>query len=241
MPPKFNAVTSGQGNAAAKNLTHSASGGHRYALATLATRFTVGSPSVTYDGVAMTVIAILQPFGGEGELSIWQMINPPIGSKTIAFSWTVARTFVAAIETFNLVDQQTPRGGLANGTGNSGGPTVNVGSTPSDSLVIDAAGSQRPFVSVGGGQTQRWNQSHASTPSGAGSTEPGNGGTVTMSWGTSLAGPWRVMAFALNFGPVGGGQVIIMMSKMRDFYRDLKRGIIRPDELQKRYGELVQI
>jgi len=36
----------------------------------------------------------------------------------------------------------------------------------------------------------------------------------------------------------GGGQVIWMMSKMRDFFKDLREGLIPPQELQRRYRGL---
>lgn len=51
--------------------------------------------------------------------------------------------------------------------------------------------------------------------------------TALYNGGNGLAFPWNI-----------SGQIIIMGSRMRDFYEDLKLGLIPPQELQRKYREI---
>ena len=46
------------------------------------------------------------------------------------------------------------------------------------------------------------------------------------------------IALGLNSKPSVGNQVIWIMSKLRDFFKDLREGLIPPEELQRRYRGL---
>jgi hypothetical protein len=106
--------------------------------------------------------------------------------------------------TFTGVDQATPLGTfVSNKAAADPGPaTVNVSSAANE-LVFDTVGCEQcTSLTVGAGQTERWNRSvDNGITRGAGSTETG-AATVTMSWTLGSANDWAIGAVPIK--PSGG-------------------------------------
>jgi len=86
-------------------------------------------------------------------------------------------------------------------------------------------------------QTLRWNVDHAGGLDAAGSTEPTTGAT-TMSW-TLASDDWAIAASSFAAAP-SGAMWWFSSRKWKHFVDDLKRGLVPPDILQRRWGELLR-
>jgi len=166
---------------------------HNYASETVS--------SITYNGVALTLVGS-RANATDARVEIWRLIAPPTGTHDviITFSAELSSVARAGVMTFTGVNQATPLGTFASAIGSASPATVNVISAANE-LVFDTVGclsQSEPFsLTVGAGQTQRWN----SVIMGydrflvAGSTEPG-AASVTMSWTIVPASsvPWAIGA-----------------------------------------------
>ena len=158
--------------------------------------------TITYNGDSLTVVGT-QNEGDDSRVEIWRLIAPDTGTHdvVITFSRWIRRSSMAGVMTFTNVHQMTPLGTFASNNANSVGPaTVNVTSATNE-LVFDTVTCETCGpISVGGGQTQRWNiDSNWGGPRtySAGSTEPG-AGTVTMSWTLSSLDFWAIGAVPIK-------------------------------------------
>lgn len=167
--------------------------------------------TVTYGGVAMTNVGNTTSTADVMRISGWVLVNPPSGTANVVVTPVGGNTvdFVAGATSYFGVHQTVPLGTGVETTGGSGTPTVNVASATND-LVVDSVSVGGALlgnsVSVGAGQTQRFNVNTGTILStgmiGAGSTEPG-AATVTMSWTQNglLNGPWAIGAVAMRPAP----------------------------------------
>lgn len=165
---------------------------------------------VSYGGTALTRIGDTAGTTNTVRISLWRLINPASGSANVVVSSNVTNKdiVVGAISYFG-VNQTTPLGSFASAIAGSGSPTVNVSSATND-LVIDVVAVGGALlgnsISVGAGQTQRYNVSTAGILGGgiigAGSGEAG-AATTTMSWAQNglLNGPWAIGAVPLKPAP----------------------------------------
>jgi len=129
------------------------------------------------------------------------LLAPPTGTYNvvITFSAPLRRAATAGVMTFTGVHQTTPLGTFASDFRQAplitDPPTVNVTSAANE-LVFDTVACETcTSHTVGAGQTQRWNLIETSgypQTLGAGSTEPGAAGSVTMSWTQGTADHWAI-------------------------------------------------
>jgi len=160
---------------------------------------------ITYNGVALTQVGS-STNATDARVEIWRLIAPPTGTYdvVITFSAELSSVARAGVMTFTGVNQTTPLGTFASATGSASPATVNVTSAANE-LVFDTVGSESlsaPFsLTVGAGQTQRWNSVIMGYDRflAAGSTEPG-AATVTMSWTIvpASAVPWAIGAVPIK-------------------------------------------
>ena len=159
---------------------------------------------VTYNGVALTAVPSGSTNNGQYYITAYYLIAPDTGTHDIVV--TVSGSvfdFGAGAISYTDAHQTTPLGTAVTATGTSTTPSVTVSSAADelvdDGLVIIHGGT----LSVGAGQTQRWN---AIATSGfikyAGSTE-GGAASTTMSWSNSSSQTWAIVAVPIK--PVGGG------------------------------------
>ena len=170
---------------------------HNYASETVS--------SITYNGVALNQVGA-SANGTDARVEIWRLIAPPTGTYDVVITFSAELTSVAraGVMTFTGVNQAAPLGTFASATGSSSPATVNVTSAANE-LVFDTVGTESqssPFsLTVGAGQTQRWNSAIMGYDRflAAGSTEPG-AATVTMSWTISPASavPWAIGAVSIK-------------------------------------------
>lgn len=163
--------------------------------------------SVTYNGVGLSFVGA-QNSVDDARVEIWSLVAPSTGTHdvVITFSAPLRRSGHAGVMTFTGVHQTTPLGAFASNFAQSdpGPATVDV-SSGANELVFDTVGCEScSSLTVGGGQTERWNLSinHGGTMIyGAGSTEPG-AATVTMSWTLGSSDHWAIGGVSIK--PSGG-------------------------------------
>lgn len=165
--------------------------------------------AVTYNAVAATLIPSASVDNGDYHVRMYYLIAPATGSNTVSVSVSSNLYGIGVgVVTFTGAHQTTPYGIPATATGNSTTPTVDV-LAGADEIAIDTLciihGST---LSVGSGQTSRWNAIQSSgTIKYAGSTEPGIG-TTTMSWLNGNIQLWAMVAVAIKPVAVGGGSTM---------------------------------
>ncbi|MGH9443509.1 MAG: C25 family cysteine peptidase [Thermoanaerobaculia bacterium] len=148
--------------------------------------------SVTYDGILMNLIGVQNSTNGSNDrrIEMWELVNPPSGTFDVVVTKTSTGTGTVGVTAgaigFTGVDQETPSRNFNSAQGSSNTPSVIVTSVANDVVVDTVAGRGDKTLTVGAGQTSRWNLNSGGTSTtadvrGGGSTEPG-AGTVTMSW-----------------------------------------------------------
>lgn len=197
------AVEGFDGYSASPSWSHTCSGSDRLLLVCIAYQRASGYVSgVTYNGVAMTMVARADGVGGiDPTAEIWKLSNPATGTNTVAVSSGTSAVSLGGSVSFTGANQNDATNtSYATNTGSDNSPTVNITSSGGE-IVVDCVqgalsnGSAEP--SPGGGQTVFASgtlvvQGHAS------SYEAG-ASTTTMSWtGTASAPYWGIAAVAVK-------------------------------------------
>jgi len=168
--------------------------------------------SITYNGVALTLIGTQNDASNTRRIEMWQLISPTAGANnvvvTISGLTATGTSFgvVAGATTFDNVDQNAPLGTFASASDNTGtstNPNVTVASNQG-AMIIDtmAAGGNVTVSSFTGNQTQQWNLTSIGTAAavdvlGFGSTAPA-APNVTMSEVLSAGSNWAIGAVPVN-------------------------------------------
>jgi hypothetical protein len=156
--------------------------------------------SVTYGGVPLTLVGENNS-NANARIAIYRLVNPAPGTANVVVNFSANPVWgaVVSVTTFYNVDQSNPLGTFATAQANSSTPSVNVSSAAGE-LVYDVVSKRNQSISVGAGQTQRWNLFSGSEIYGGGSTEPGAAST-TMSW-TAGSSDWAMGAVSIKPAPV---------------------------------------
>lgn len=159
--------------------------------------------SITYNGVALTAVPGGSTNNGQYYVTAYYLIAPDTGTHDIVVTVTGSVfDFGAGAISYTDAHQTTPLGTAVTATGTSTTPSVTVSSAADelvdDGLVIIHGGT----LSVGAGQTQRWNAIAGGFIKYAGSTE-GGAASTTMSWSNSSSQAWAIVAVPIK--PTGGG------------------------------------
>jgi uncharacterized repeat protein (TIGR01451 family) len=169
--------------------------------------------SVSYNGLALTLVGKAEDSGSKPHAEIWSLVNPPSGTFNVVVTAPSAGNIVAGATTFTGVNQ-------ANALGTSGsavGLSVSVSSATNEMVFDSACGTAA--ITPNAAQTQLWNLAQGSIYGGA-STKPGSAG-VTMSW-TSSGGKSAIVAVPIHPAPLsaipGGG---VGFAQTPAFCRDL--------------------
>lgn len=160
---------------------------------------------VTYNAASLTAVPSSVVGNGNYWVEQYYMAAPASGPNTVQVSTSGNPAFElsAGCVSATNVHQTTPVGTVTTGSGTSTTPSVTVTSATGelvvDTLIIVHSGT----LTVGGGQTERWNDVGASGfTKYAGSTEPGAASTA-MAWGNSSSQAWAMAG--TPFKEVGGG------------------------------------
>ena len=160
--------------------------------------------SVTFGGTNLTQLQKL--VAGQTIVEIWYLKAPANTTADVVVTMSAATYLIAGATSWFGVDQTTTFGTVATANGSSTSPSVAVTSAV-DELVHDTlAVNGAPTITVGAGQTQRWNLASGTNKSGAGSTEAG-AASVTMSWTLGTSATWSIMGVPLK--PAAGAASVV--------------------------------
>ena len=159
--------------------------------------------AVTYGGTALTLIGAQTGPGSQNRTEMWRLLAPASGTANIVVTMSAAKQIVTGGISFTGVNQTTPLGTFASAQGMTGTATVTATSATNE-LVLDTvtANGDANSVTPAPAQTQRWNLSSLSPPSGGnsiggGSTELGAASVMTT-WALNTAKPWSIGAISIK-------------------------------------------
>lgn len=184
---------------------HTCSGSDRYLTVGISMLSVAGSSvsSMTYNGVALSLISAKASVSGAVRAELWGLIAPALGTNVISVTLSAGLDSIGEAVSFTQVNQTVPYEGAASASATNVGAadaTVNVSTTADNDWCVDIVATDDTAITVGAGQTQRNNVSGA-LGSGGMSTEgtitpPG---TVTMSWtNVGALATWSIVAVALR-------------------------------------------
>ena len=200
----LNSTSSLDGNAATATVSHIINaGGARILIVGISWRAAVTVSSVTHNGQAMTLIGSSNTTNAHAEL--WDRLLPAVGTFDVVVTFSGATPWIVGALTLNNVSQTAPLGTFAGATGATNTPTVAVSGRVND-IIVDTVAQRQSILTVGAGQTQRWNITHDESGltqdiTGGGSTEPG-AASVTMAWSSGNTLDWAIGGVAIHPGPV---------------------------------------
>ena len=195
------ASNSGYQTTSSYSWSHTTSGLDRLVRVAVSMLSVAGSSisGITHDGVSLTKLRHDVSASGTVRTEIWYLIAPSVGTKTIAVTLSTALDSVAGAVSFTGVDQTNPIDAQNGGTGVTTEATLNITTVNDTVLVTDVIATTDTAITVGSGQTERYNISGA-LGSGAGSTEPKTpAGSITMNWG-NVGAPdvWTMSVMSIN-------------------------------------------
>lgn len=195
----FDAASSSSGNGVTSlTWAHTCTGSNR-GLVVGVGNYGTTIVSVTYNSVSMTSEGgIIE--SSSGEVEQFSLIAPATGSNNIVVSFVDSVDAVAGGVSVTGANQTDLCGTQATAIGNDTAPTVNVTSAV-DELVVDVTENWTGVLTVGSGQTERWNTGITNINCG-GSTEPG-ATTVTMSWSKTDSTDWAIAGISIKAAPTG--------------------------------------
>jgi hypothetical protein len=165
----------------------------------------VSATSVTFNGVTLTSSGTLLN-GSDIKVQTFYLIAPASGTANIEVTLSGTADVTAGAVSYTGSHQTSPIGTPATATGSDDTPTVNVISATGQ-IVQDVLGvfaiAGPPFITVGGGQTERWNGSPGNVEVGGGGSTESGGASVTMSWSLDTSYPWALQAIPIR--PTGAG------------------------------------
>lgn len=212
--------------------SHTAAGSNLYALMGTSSLSGQVCSAVTYDGVNAVELAA-EHSAGKVRTSLWGLAGIPSGAKTVAatFASTAGtRTFV--VWTFSGIAQTDSV--FASGSTGGGYDTGSSITLNSDTTCVGAA-----IDSFWGTIVGSYDWLSAGSPSSAGYHKQGEVTNTTFTFTYGGTDRWSNSAamlkpFVSTFTPRGS----MWFSKIQDFYDELKRGMIPPAAIRKRYEEL---
>lgn len=184
---------------------HFTGGDSRYLVVGVSMLSVAGSSvsSVTYGAENLTLLGTVASGAGAVRVELWGRVAPLQGSNTIAVTLSAALDSAAGATSFTGVHQVSPTEAFNSATATNVGAadaTVNVTTVADNDWVIDTVATDDIAITVGAGQTSRWNVT-GTLGSGAGSTEGPKtpAGAVTMSW-TDVAAlaTWSIAGIAIR-------------------------------------------
>src|SRR5579862_1048186 len=177
--------TSTSSSTNASSLTFSktvGSGSNRLLLVGISTKGNQNATGVTYGGVAMSRVLMLQ---NADWVEVWRLVAPATGTANVVITLTGGANFSAGAISFTGVDQGAPLGGVNITSGSSTAPSVTVNSRAGDMvfdvMITQDAGATAP--AAGASQTSQWSQLKGDW--GAASTHSGSLANLTNSWTTA--------------------------------------------------------
>ena len=202
--------------------------------------------SATFNGVAMTRAVVIG--GSRDYYEFWYLENAPIGTHNLVFTvrpgseggcYNVHAISLGEVDFASLV-RTVESANVGTGLGVS--DTI-TGINPGDLIVSlggHSKGLEATLDNVGQTSIHHLNTGANDFPDSLSTVSSWTLATGTtenegVTWATQAYGGISIAAIR----PRGAGnQVVWMMSKIHDFFKDLREGLIPPEELQHRYRGL---
>lgn len=171
--------------------------------------------SVTYDGVLLDPIVVLEP-GNRMYTYVYQMLDPTPGTADVVVTFTANLTSTTTgsvgVMTFSNTDQVNPLGTAADNMANNSSPSVSVASSANQLIFNVLTEDTRNVTGYGSGQTPRWYTSGL-RPRSAASTKPATGASTTMSYSLNNSTNWTTVSVPINPYPTSNLGVSKTVSK----------------------------
>lgn len=164
-----------------------------------------GPSSVTYNGVSLTQIAVIDI--SFMNLSLWRLVNPSTGANNVVVTNGATSSNIAATAvSYTGVNQTTPLGTATSNSASSASSMSTTVSSNSGELVVDTGGTKdttSAIVAAGAGQTQRAATSSNADSNGVAiyASEKAGATSVTMTADRSV-GSNRLGVIAVPLKPV---------------------------------------
>lgn len=185
------------------SFSHTATGSNLGAIVGISWRGTPTVSTQVYGASGMTSHATATNASNNTKAQMFRLIAPATGAQTVTTTFSASVDgAICGVVTFSAANQTTLLDAAATADAVSGNPTVNVTSATGE-IVVDVVSIDRGAPTVGGGQTQHWNDDDANDGDvfGAGSREAG-ASSVTMSWTNGGADGWALIGASVNGAPV---------------------------------------
>lgn len=190
------AVSTGTGTDSTITVSHTTgAGANRLMLVGISIGANVTVSSVTYGGTALTLVIYQPGYYSDEKSYIYQLVAPVSGAADVVVTLSSSAGTVVGVMTFTGVNQTTPLGTPAGNTGSGSLVTVDI-SSGANELVFDTLMVYPRTLTVGAGQTERWDITDTNCK-GAASTEPG-AATVTMSWTLGSSTSWGTCGVSIK-------------------------------------------
>lgn len=168
----------------------------------------------TIGGLAMTRIGTIAT-ATDTVTEVFYRLNVSAGVQSVSVGWDgTPLSYVLTMVTCGDVSQSNPIASNNQATGTSTTVSVDCTSTSATQLVLDFVGADgnAAGLTTGGGQTNIDQDIADATLSAGASSEPGNGGTVTMSH-TITSNDWATICAVLNQVSTGRRTIAPLVSQ----------------------------
>lgn len=169
--------------------------------------------SATYGGVSLTQVPSSSAIQDEFETSIWYLLNPAVGTASLAVTLNAAQGFIAAGAIPLIgVNTSVPLGTCTTNQSNTTtNPLVTATGAGANDLYLGVTHNFNPFMSTAGAnQTNQWSQQNiGNTTSAMADSIPGSF-SGAFSWtGTGVPGNTHWTAAAVAFLAAAVGDVLM--------------------------------
>ncbi|MFK8084189.1 MAG: DUF4347 domain-containing protein, partial [Granulosicoccus sp.] len=182
---------------------HNVSGTERLMLVGVAVDADDGEAvtSITSNGVALSRVGFHVYHINDFRIEVWQLVAPDVGANNVVVSFNTIASggAIAAVTTFNGVDQSTPLGSFASSSGLSSSASLTVGSAVGDTIysVIGLNDFQDeglfPLLSA----SDVW-EAYVAEVNGGGSTKLATSSLESVGWSLTDSGKWLLGAVAIK-------------------------------------------
>ena len=157
---------------------------------------------INYGGTALTLIGARSNGGGQVRMEMWKLVGPATGTANVVVTLSAAKRIVGGAVSYSGVNPNTPNGAFVSAISNGSTTALVTATSAMGELVVDVVAPEGDAgsLTVGAGQTQRWNTLTGTASAevrGGGSSEPG-AASVTMSWTLGASKPWAIGAVPLK-------------------------------------------
>jgi hypothetical protein len=156
--------------------------------------------SVTFNGVAMTLLGATQYGSGADapRVELWYMLAPPVGTYQVLVTLPGNDRFTARAVSFANVSQVSPFGEVKTATGASGTNASTTVAAETSGLVLDGLSHRASTAATpGAGQTSVFNMNSDGFWRGQGSYKAG-AASVTMGWTVPAGNGWAQVAAVIR-------------------------------------------